>query len=692
MNILVVDEDEESRERISEAFASRRDIHVHVAGSAVEGYDLAQEIGPLDVLITAALMAPQDGFHLRTGLKALYPDMRVAFMSKTDLKRHMEKVGDDTIFYKPVDTDALARWIDGERVGEFDGTMAESDAAAGGVSESVEGGAEGDDLEAVDSADVVLEVELGVLENTRLGDYELGEVVSFSNRAETYHAVQRSVQRKVALTMLRPEFVAHRAAATEEFLDEVRAKASVVHQHIAPVYEAHQDAEAVYYTQELVGGSALDDLIGGGARLTEGVFVALVRDVADAFAYLVGRGISYAPLEARHVFLSQDEQARLANIADAGRQKDELTETQQIQRFGEMIAPLIDLDGGKNDLAGKLLYLMGHEKDHEINRSWAQLHQAAEALGKELEAESAYEFPDMEGKVRRARRRKRISRRVMILAAVSLPVLGLAVLGYLVVSGSGPEAKEFNNMVRVPVGSFPYQDGSEPLELEPFWIDEYEVTIAQYAEFLEALGDDLTSVYDHEDQPKEKAGHFPAKWEEYYEAAKRGKTFEGQPIDLNCPVILVDWWDAYAYARWKGRRLPTEEEWEKAARGREGLIYPWGDEFDGSRVNSGADYDEASLDGSGGDVDGYVFWAPVDAMQTDEGPYGVRGQAGNVSEWTASWDYHPNYPDRMVPVKRGGSFLIRDGCESNIRRPANAADEKGVSLGFRTASSERPDE
>jgi formylglycine-generating enzyme required for sulfatase activity/CheY-like chemotaxis protein len=696
MNVLVVDEDQESRERIGEAFASRPDVHVHVAASAVEGYELAQEIGQLDILITAALMAPQDGFHLRTGLKAMFPDLRVAFVSKTDLKRHLNKVGEDTIFYKPIDLDTLSHWIDGERVGAYSESPSESAAAPEGAVEAeampVESPGEDASEEAPGSEEAVMEVELGVLENTQLGDYELGEVVSFSNRAETYHALQGSVQRKVALTILRPEFVLHRPTAVEEFLDEIRAKASVVHQHIAPVYEAHQDAVAVYYTQELIAGSTLDELIGGGGRLTEGVFVGLVRDVADAFEYLCGRKISHAPLEARHVYLSQDQQARLANIADAGRQQDESTETQQIQRFAEIIVPLIDLDGRKNDLAGKLLYLMRHEKDREVNRSWADLRQAAEAASKELEAESAYEFPDMDGRVRRAHRRKKISTKLMIGAAVGLPVIGLMIFGFLLSPGGGPEAKEFNHMVRVAVGAFPYQDGSEFLDLEPFWIDEYEVTIAQYAKFLEALGGDMSNVYDHEDQPPEKTDHRPAKWDEYYEAARRGKTFEGELLDLNSPVMLVDWWDAYAYARWMGRRLPMEEEWEKAARGKEGLAFPWGNEFDASNLNSGEDYEEGSLDGSGGDVDGYVFWAPVDAIQKDIGPYGVKGQAGNVSEWTASWDYHPNYPDRMVPVKRGGSFLTQDEYESAIRRPANSADEKGISLGFRTASSERPDE
>ncbi|MEM8953287.1 MAG: SUMF1/EgtB/PvdO family nonheme iron enzyme [Verrucomicrobiota bacterium] len=686
MKVLVVDEDADSRERIREALATREGFTVVEASSAVEGFTAGQELGEVDVLITAALMAPQDGFHLRTGLRALYPDLRVAFVSRTDLKRHLAKVEGDMIFYKPVDTEALGAWLDGATVGEVEeGDFLEEEAKreAGGVEEAGEG---------VGSQEAVLEVEVGALENAELGDYELGEVVSFSNRAETYHAIQRSVKRKVALTVLRPEFVEHRPTAVEEFLEEVRAKAAVVQAHIAPVFEAHEDEKAIYYTHELIAGTALDQLMGGGARLNEAVFVGLIRDVADAFEYLRERKIQYSELEARHVFLTGDQQGRLANIADAGRQPDERSETEQIRAFASMIAPLVDLDGEKSELAGKLLYLMGHEKDREVNGSWAQLRQAAEGVTKGDAGDEAGGLPDMAAKVRRARKRRETVRKVLMGVMVGIPVLGVLLLIVFVNRSEGPDAKPFDTMIRIPVGSFPYQDGLERVELEAFWIDEHEVSIGQYAEFLRALGDEDTGVYDHVDQPEEKKDHIPLKWDEMYAAARRGKTFEGQPIDLNCPVVLVDWWDAYAYARWKGRRLPTEKEWEKAARGREGLIYPWGNEFDPARLNSGRDYDPESLDGSGGELDGYVFWAPVDAIAGDSGPYGVIGQAGNVSEWTASWDYHPAYPDRMVPVKRGGSFLARDQLEANIRRPANSAEERGVSLGFRTASSERPED
>ena len=212
--------------------------------------------------------------------------------------------------------------------------------------------------------------------------------------------------------------------------------------------------------------------------------------------------------------------------------------------------------------------------------------------------------------------------------------------------------------------------------------------MGQYHEFLEAIAADpsLLEVIDHPDQPETKKSHRPPNWDRYYDAAIRGSSISGAKIDPNCPVTELDWWDAYAYARWRGNRLPTEQEWEKAARGNEGRIYPWGNDLDLSRFNSGVDQDAES----NGNKDGYRYWAPVDAFPTDESRYGVRGLAGNVSEWTATWDSHPDFPDQLVPIKRGASFVNKDGFEVTARRPAKNAEEANLWTGLRTARSEPP--
>jgi formylglycine-generating enzyme required for sulfatase activity len=238
--------------------------------------------------------------------------------------------------------------------------------------------------------------------------------------------------------------------------------------------------------------------------------------------------------------------------------------------------------------------------------------------------------------------------------------------------------KAFNTMIKIPAGEFTYQNG-EKVNLPDFWIDEHEVTIGQYAKFLQYLEahPDEAVKFDHSNQPKGKS-HKPANWEIYYGRAKAGKPVKFIPIDLNCPIFLVDWWDAYAYAKWKGRRLPTEQEWEKAARGTDGRVYPWGNEWDPKKCNSNADYSENPNDA--GSVDGYNRWAPVDATGADKSPYGVIGMAGNLSEWTGTWDEKGKFP-----VVRGGNYHSAD---NKVTRRVAELDPEGTSeyLGFRTAS------
>jgi formylglycine-generating enzyme required for sulfatase activity len=148
------------------------------------------------------------------------------------------------------------------------------------------------------------------------------------------------------------------------------------------------------------------------------------------------------------------------------------------------------------------------------------------------------------------------------------------------------------------------------VNLPAFYIDELEVTQLQYKQFVDASG-----------WPP------PRDWKE--------GTF---PEDTEfLPVTGVTWWDANAYARWAGKRLPTEAEWEKAARGSDGRRFPWGDAFEPDHANNSENL------------------LPVGSKPTGASPYGVQDMAGNVSEWTSSI-YAP-YPkiEAILPGEFGGT-------------------------------------
>jgi serine/threonine-protein kinase len=230
-------------------------------------------------------------------------------------------------------------------------------------------------------------------------------------------------------------------------------------------------------------------------------------------------------------------------------------------------------------------------------------------------------------------------------------------------------------MVYVPEGDFimgsPEDSGDadehplHPVNLAAYWIDLTEVTNAMYAKCV------LTG-----------ACRSPSNDSSYWRAS-----YYGDPKYTDYPVIYVSWYAASAYCQWVGARLPSEAEWEKAARGTDGFTYPWGNtEPTQERLQS--NYDNQTSD------TGAVGSYPAGAS-----PFGALDMAGNVWEWTNdrySKTYYSQSPSRdpQGPVSgsdrviRGGSFI--DGGGPGIRsasRDKLGPDRLGNTIGFRCSRS-----
>lgn len=213
--------------------------------------------------------------------------------------------------------------------------------------------------------------------------------------------------------------------------------------------------------------------------------------------------------------------------------------------------------------------------------------------------------------------------------------------------------------------------------LDSYFMDKYEVSNKDYGQFVKAKGHPA-----------------PAYWDD----PRLNKSEQ--------PVVGVNWYDAKAYCEYRGKRLPTEAEWEKAARGPNATLYPWGNEFDPVKVNYGKNHDATM---------------PVDAYPDGVSYYGVYNMAGNVFEWVSDW-YDPRYYGRLEtmvnptgPAKplwlggtgtyvdrltvgekrviRGGSWIAPEGTVRATHRfwnhPLN--NSYGVGLGFRCAKTAPPE-
>ena len=195
---------------------------------------------------------------------------------------------------------------------------------------------------------------------------------------------------------------------------------------------------------------------------------------------------------------------------------------------------------------------------------------------------------------------------------------------------------ELETMIAIPAGSFimgtdyhradPQDKPQRVVELGAYLIDKYEVTNAQYARFVAATG------Y----RP-------PLHWD-------KGRIPEG--LELH-PVTMISWFDAKRYAEWAGKRLPTEAEWERAARGTDGRRWPWGNDMDPARLNTY--YQVGST-------------TPVGNYPEGASPEGVMDMAGNVSEWVYD-DFLP-YPGSEAPSSMFQAkvpVLPKSGAERSMK-------------------------
>ena len=251
--------------------------------------------------------------------------------------------------------------------------------------------------------------------------------------------------------------------------------------------------------------------------------------------------------------------------------------------------------------------------------------------------------------------------------------VGLGVIlmaGAVSIATATDQPSSDKDMVPIPKGEFTMgsnehsDEGKHQVVLDAYLIDKYEASNARYKEFMKATGHPA-----------------PAYWD------------DPRLSKANQPVVGVSWTDANAFCKWEGKRLPTEAEWERAAKGPEGdNHYPWGHKHDPKKANYGQNVGHTT---------------PVDSYPEGVSGFGVYNMAGNVFEWVEDWYDPKHYKESLAlnprgaekgynfanqgPVKvlRGGSWLAPETSLHTSHRFWNQPENNsyGVGLGFRCAKS-----
>lgn len=334
---------------------------------------------------------------------------------------------------------------------------------------------------------------------------------------------------------------------------------------------------------------------------------------------------------------------------------------------------------------------------------------------------------------------------VRVLLGIGVIALGIYLYSALGFDSDRPRGEAPVGMVWVPGGEFE-MGNNDPrsdeyprhlVKLTGFWMDETEVTNDQFAEFVRAKGyvtiaerkptkEDFPGVEVKEEDlvpfsavfetPKEKVnphdyeegGPLPIWWKKTPGANWRHP--EGPQSNIegkgNYPVVHISWEDASAYAKWAGKRLPTEAEWEYAARGgKKNAAYVWGNEPQGKDGKYYANSFQGVFPNHNTGLDGFLGLAPV--KQFPANGFGLYDMSGNVWEWCSDYYLRNGYPNSTVTnpkgpdltpdpkplverqrerVRRGGSFLCADDyCKRYLpnTRDHNPADSAANHVGFR---------
>jgi formylglycine-generating enzyme required for sulfatase activity/tRNA A-37 threonylcarbamoyl transferase component Bud32 len=547
--------------------------------------------------------------------------------------------------------------------------------------------------------------ELGARLQAALGEaYAVEGQLGAGGFAVVYLVRDVHLKRKLAVKVLSPDVIASHSVL-ERFRREAETIAQLSHPHIVPLHFIGQKDDLVYLVMEAIDGGSLADRLDRERQLSIAEAARIFGEVASALAHAHKRGVVHRDIKPQNVLL--DSETGRALVTDFGiartAEGGSLTATGMVVGTPAYLSPE-QVTGEPSDhradiyALGVMMYQMLagqppftgatptavlmkrlagppeplRKLRPEVPEALADVVDACLATDPNERIQNAGDIVrTMTGQspvsgahttgMRLTTKKQKPKANVLTLGVVGLVIIGAAVAGYLATRDSAgtsaPRARTpvDSSMVLVPAGTYTIGSDNGPevarpahsISLAAFGIDQHEVTVGEYEAFVQS-------------------GRAPAPW-------------SGARPDGNLPVTGVQWAEAAGYCTWRhpdGGRLPTEEEWEAAARGSAGRTYPWGNDWDGSAANT------AGARRSGPTI--------VGSFPRGNTPEGVSDLIGNVWEWTSS--PFKSYGDTAA---RSGLYVIRGGAynaydqiaTATFRGRAQPATARGdlAGTGFRCA-------
>lgn len=461
-----------------------------------------------------------------------------------------------------------------------------------------------------------------------IGDYRLERLVTEDHMKCTWEAEQISMQRPVMLEMLKTSSASDERVG-QAFLEDIRAKALLTHPGVGAVYEAVNNEQGTFFSRERLDGESLEEWSQQGRKFSPLEVVVLLGQIARTMLHLEENEVATVDFALHDFILVGKDQIRLVNLAVEG-SRTPAVDTRTKALLGKFFDDVV-----KQGLPGatrvKSLCEFMSDLDRPVPLTWKQISDLCQQVREQLLEE--HHDHELLPAAETAHLPKEPIRFPPSLWALLGGIAIIALVIFLMVVSQDPKPGDPvepvavpPKMVEIPAGT--YRFGETDLVIrQAFTISRGEVSVGDYEAFLEAP--DLAQ-FRHPDQPISKIGHQPDDWEAVWRAAVKGEEWQGRPMSLGCPVVGIDWWDAYAYAQWKGGRLPTLAEWTAAAL-------------------------------KGGAPKGLAGWGKTTEGEEDLTGAGLAGMAGNVREWTAQPEINPETP--LAPkshVAAGASFLQPD--------------------------------